>query len=96
MAQAPPTPQAAAANIDNVSQQIYLNAAKDPILGPLIKAIPPPPKVSSLFTGTFLQEIQQKLGQFGATVPFDRYAGAQGSTRRQAEIPTTSTEGQII
>ena len=58
---APPQVTQAAAQIDSMNQSIYVSMAKDPVLGPLVKAIPPPPKVSAIFNGTFLNELTRGL-----------------------------------
>jgi hypothetical protein len=48
-------PQLPGANIltafDSINQSLYTALATDPIIGALAKALPPPPKVSALFTG---------------------------------------------
>ena len=70
----PPAPPAQIQNVagsmDNINQQIYTSMARDPILGPIVKAIPPPPKVSALLSGTFLQQLQNGMRQVAPNVPF--------------------------
>jgi hypothetical protein len=69
----PPAPpanvQAAANNVDNMTQQVYVQMARDPFFGPLVKAIPPPPKVSALFNGTFMQQFQNGVRQVAPQYP---------------------------
>jgi hypothetical protein len=37
-----------AQTIDTVNQAIYQGASADPIIGPLVKVAPPPPKISAI------------------------------------------------
>jgi hypothetical protein len=41
--------------IDTINQAIYVAMTQDPIVGALAKAIPPPPKISAIFS----QQVQQ-------------------------------------
>ena len=90
MAQPPaPPPVLNGANaVDSMNQQIYVSMSKDPVFGPLVKAIPPPPKVSALFNGNAIREltntanaaVRQVAPQYPITVP-------QEATRRPTSEP---------
>jgi hypothetical protein len=77
----------AANQIDSANQQAYAAAAKDPLFGSLVKALPPPPKVSAFFSGQFLRELAAKPLSYGyptavpsgaQTVP--KYDAGEGQT----------------
>ena len=91
MAQAPPAPPpvlSAASSVDSMNQQIYVSMSRDPLLGPLVKAIPPPPKVSALFNGNAIREfansanaaVKQVAPQYPILVP-------DGATHRPTSEP---------
>jgi len=84
-----------AGSMDNMTQQIYASAANDPIFGTLIKVIPPPPKVSSLFSGTFLREIQARVN---AMLPRPNGTASQQPRVNQVEpvLPLSLKGKQII
>ena len=74
--------------IDDINQAIYNALASDPIIGPLAKAIPPPPKVSALI----VQQTQQlKLPQLPPLPPLvaptpQQKPAAQQLARTETEL----------
>lgn len=86
-----------AQTIDTINQAIYQGASADPILGPLVKVAPPPPKISAV-TGQQLPLPQLPAGQIPTPqqlLPFLFPPQSQASSTEIGEPPIKEKESAI-